>query len=67
MIALLESHRALFYLKPFSFVFLLLTHTHTRQGFLDIYIYIYMLVTIVEDNQKAPFLVVTTPRCRKEH
>ena len=26
-----------------------------------------MLVTIVEDNQKAPFSIVTTLRCRGRH
>ena len=30
----------------------------------DIYIYMLLLATFVEGDQKAPFSIATTPRCR---
>ena len=32
--------------------------------YIYIYIYIYKLMTVIEDDQKAPFSIATTPRCR---
>ena len=30
----------------------------------NIFIYIYIVVVVVEGDQKAPFSIATTPRCR---